>query len=211
MRLFAITTALILSIGCRPAAGVLIDDETIDDGVTDPTDDGTTDPTDDGTTDPNDTDPADTEPPEPEIATWEGEREFEFGGEWGDWGCEDTLTETGVEVTGDPSFANAVDACPICDHVFEVDVAEEALCPGEFDWYEDGIPVAQHVFRGLAIGNGGNVIMYSITEDDDGAWHREELAEGELVGVELEYWYGGTIYGAPYEVLGGATLHDLKP
>ena len=174
-----------LLVACDPATAVLLDGDALDDtanpDITDPDTEGdTTDP--DGDTDPDPDTEADTEEP---VRSWSGEREFTFE-QWGG-DCTETLVETGIEVTNDPSWSSVVAACEECEAVFLVDVDKDTLCAS--DWF-DGYPVATQVLRGVRM-RGDEVLVLAAQVDEPNDWER--LARGEGDWGSFDYDYGGNV------------------
>ncbi len=189
--------ALFTQVACV-AQGVLLDDdgERLFDTDTDTGDVDTTDIDTDVDTD------ADTEPDtEPAPFVWAGERNFTFYTWFGE--CEDTLIETGIEVTNDPDAQDAAAACPQCRRLFWVEMDKDSLCEGN---NFRGFPVASPVLRGIEFPGGSDHVLYSIGQRDNGSWVAFELASGELAGDTYEYEYDGSVSNVEYDVEGEYVL-----
>lgn len=195
-----VSASFLFLMGCPPATGVLVDgDPNIDPDTSVDGDPGTgndPDTSDDPGTDAPDPDT------EPSVDTWRGTRDFFFdAGQAGT--CEDQLIESGTEVSDDARFNDAVAACPECDLVYSVSMNKERLC--QTDQFQ-GFPVAVDVVRGLEF-DGGDVIIYSIFQRQNGQWDASELAEGDASGeTRFAYDYEGNVSGIPFEVDGSITL-----
>jgi hypothetical protein len=141
-------------------------------------------------------DPAGNDDPIPLI--WDGTRDITFAFEAV---CSETLEEEGFEVTYDPSYASLVESCEKCDHVFEVHVTPDAIC-----W--DQVNIASKTFRGIEW-DGDKARMFTFGQDESGNWRAKPLANGQVKGAALEYWYEGWWDGwAYYEVSGRVVAHE---
>ncbi len=183
---------LVLAVGCGPATAVLVDGDALDD-TANPDDD-----TSDNGTDGTDVDP-DTVEPDTDVPIeyfWQGVRDFTFDlGPRGE--CEDTLVESGENVTDDPEFAEARAACPQCNFIFLVDMDKDALCPGD---RFDGFAVATPTLRG--VGADGGTRLYGARLDDPTDWFEFGEVDGGWGG--FTYQYEGTVnpfgFDIPYTV-----------
>ena len=175
--------ALVLAVGCGPATAVLVDGNALDD-TANPDDDTS----DTGTDDPEGTDGTDVDPDTVEPDTeapieyfWEGIRDFTFDYRQQE-DCEDFLIETGVNVTEDPQYADALAGCPECDYIFLVEMNKDALCEnGRFD----GFPVATPTLRGVSA-NGGTRV-YGARLEDPSSWFEFPNVGGDWGGVTYQY------------------------
>lgn len=144
---------------------------------------------------------ADTEPADPYPRSWTGTRAFDF--EFPGGGCQETVDEEGVEITRNPDAADAVEACPECDHVFLIEVNPGQIC--------DFIGIAPEIVRGVQFRQDGSVRLYRISYEDGGwgsdeGWFADPLADAELNGSKLTYSYDGNYYGSDYTVDGSVTV-----
>lgn len=111
--------------------------------------DGADDTGTDGTEDPE---------PEPDFTVWEGSRTFTVDSRYDDYDCEgDEVAESGVEVTSGAVFEAIQEQCPLCSHVYEIEVATDEAC----GW----IPLATTVWRGLVLGE-DSAQVYRFAEAD---------------------------------------------
>jgi hypothetical protein len=133
----------------------------------------------------------DTEPPAP--LTWTGTRVFEFPRY-----CTDTVYETGVEVTNDPTQADATNTCGDCDAVFRIQASPEAICDGT-------VGISTTIFRGVKW-NGDQATIYLLSNENAPGWYREELAVGTVSGATITYSYQKNYNGFDYFVDGQATI-----
>ena len=208
MRWLAPLSLLALSTACGPATASLIDPTELDedDAPQDTAVEADTD-TDSDTDVDTDTDTdsdvdTDTEPPGP--LTWTGTRDYVFYNWQGDETCQDTLPETGVEVTDDPDYADAVASCATCDHVFLITVTPDVLCDGQLQW--GGIPVTSPAYRGLWFLGGDDANVVDIRRGRGGSYSAETLAEGTFSAPLLEYAYERDPTGYSYDVEATATI-----
>jgi len=144
-------------------------------------------------------DPADPGTP----LVWEGRRDVVFQQITG--ACEDTLTETGEDVTDDPLWSDVLGACPGCDKLFWVQVDRETLCAAPAVGF-GGYPVDQQVIRGVEDTGGGAFVLWNLGQTSPGQWERRELARGTRDGNALRYAYDGQVWGVDYAVSGRALL-----
>jgi len=121
--------------------------------------------------------------PVPDTAVWEGSRTFSVDARYDDYDCEgDTVAESGVELTSGGVYEAMMEACPLCDHVYEVQVERDEAC----GW----IPLETTIWRGLVLGE-GSAQVYRFSEDGG----RVEIDDLDLAatfdGFSLTYDYVG--------------------
>ena len=130
----------------------------------------------------------DTNPPPP--LSWMGRRTFQFSG----YDCEDNVVEEhGSEITQDPTYAGALEACGDCDALYRVEVSPETICYGS-------VSITAEVFRGIRWRDWGATI-YRL-QFENGQWSSESLAEAARDGYAFTYAYDSSYYGVPYAVSG---------
>ncbi|MFT6158826.1 MAG: hypothetical protein ACJAZO_000173 [Myxococcota bacterium] len=179
---------LILTVGCGPATAVLVDGDALDDTAVaddDSSDTGTDGP--DGT----DVDPDTVEPDTdaPIEYFWEGVRDFTF--DFGPQGeCEDTLVESGQDVTDDPDFAEARAACPECNYIFLVEMDKDSLCEGRGF---QGFPVATPTLR--AVGADGGARVFGARLDTPNEWFEFQDVDGGWGGFTYQYEGSARAFG----------------
>ena len=172
--------AALLTAGCGPTtASVIGADDLAPDGGDADTDTDTDSDTDTDTDSDSDSDTdsdtdADTDSDvDEDPLTWWGERHFYF-----DW-CDDVVEETGTEVTTEPEWYSAFQACGSCDHIFTLEVTPDQIC-----WE---VNVVTHPVRGVEFTSNG-VTIHDIKQTDDG-WYSEVLGHGSFDGNYVEYSY----------------------
>lgn len=176
---------LLVPIGCGPASAVLRDP-----GAGDPFYGDTAAPADTGGTSTN---------PTPDFSKWNGQRTYTFPDFYGT-SCTDTVTETGINVTSSPNYADALAACPSCDELYEIDGVPDHICP---DATPDGqgIPLHNPTVRGIEKMSATQLRLWDVRQGYQG-WRATALASGPLDGVEFTYDYSGDAFGTSYSVTG---------
>lgn len=174
--------ALVLAVGCGPATAVLVDGDALDDTALpdgDSSDAGT-----DGTNG-TDVDPDTVEPDTdaPVEYFWEGTRDFTF--QQGQFGiCEDTLIETGENVTDDPEFSEARQACPTCNFIFLVEMDKDFLCPQQGF---SGYAVATPTLRGVGTDFEGGTRIFGARLEESTEWFEFGGVDGSWSNFLYEY------------------------
>ena len=142
--------------------------------------------------------------PVADTAVWEGTRTFMVDARYDDYDCDgDTVAETGVELTSGSVYDAMMAACPLCDHVYEVQVERDEAC----GWIE----LQTSVWRGLVLGE-GSAQVYRFTEDGG----RVELDALDLAatfdGFALGYQYvAAEEWWGQIDVTGQLTFPETSP
>ncbi len=144
--------------------------------------------------------PTDTGAPETEEEvdryprTWTGTRLVVFEGY-----CDDTIYESGEEITENEDYARILSACEGCGQLYVVNNDPSSICYGQ-------VGVSDFNYRGLIYREEGEVEVVGISEDDGGSWAATSLGVGVMSEGSLSYEYGGSYYGYDYEIYGEITI-----
>lgn len=187
--------SVVLFAGCGPVEAVLTDPADI--GSPDTNADADTDSDSDSDADSDADTDADTEPQMPEGMHWAGTRHFVFSGD----ACTEDVVETGVNITLDPQWADAVASCGQCDAVFLVDMDKDRICTV--------VPLAQQVLRGIqwTAPDFSTAMVYRIDYDDQSQIFRpSEIAPATALGNALSYAYQGEFQNWDFDVTATATI-----
>jgi len=138
-----------------------------------------------------DDDDDDDDVPDPYPRSWDGERVLTFENNW----CEDSIFGTGIEVTREAEWADALAACPQCDEIYSLTHSPDRIC-------DNDIEVGNESVKGVNRNTGA---LYQLSQRGDQPWEVEELATGAWDETTLEYWYEVNEGWTYYEVDGWVT------
>lgn len=143
---------------------------------------------------------ADTAPPAPlpDYSVWDGARTFSYTSDWGD--CTESTNEFGEELLEGDTYDQLLEACPDCEHLYEVGVSPDELC----DW----IGLSDPTYRGLVLGEGWAAV-YGFDWDWSGDVEADLLDDdADFDGWTLSYAYE-LEYAVTLAVTGTVTFPEL--